>query len=116
MVTRATDVKPRVSVCTYACDVCGADIYQEVTGASFTPVFECISQRCVDNKRTGRITQQNRGTRFVKYQELRMQELPDQVPVGHIPRTITIHCIGELTRTCGPGDTVTVSGIFLTQR
>jgi DNA replication licensing factor MCM7 len=38
---------------------------------------------------------QTRGSRFVKYQELRLQELPDQVPVGHIPRALTVHCRGE---------------------
>lgn len=57
---------------------------------------------------------QTRGSKFVKYQELRIQELPDQVPVGHIPRAMTIHCSGELTRLCGPGDVVTISGVFLT--
>jgi DNA replication licensing factor MCM7 len=116
MVTRATDVKPRVAVCTYSCDVCGSEIYQEVVGTSFTPVFKCPSQRCMDNNTTGRVTQMNRGTRFIKYQELRIQELPDQVPVGHIPRAMTVHCMGEMTRQCGPGDIVTISGVFLTQR
>ncbi len=33
---------------------------------------------------------QTRGSRFVKYQEMRVQELPDQVPVGHIPRSISV--------------------------
>ena len=37
---------------------------------------------------------QTRGSKFVKYQELRLQELPDQVPVGHIPRAITVQCRG----------------------
>jgi DNA replication licensing factor MCM7 len=41
---------------------------------------------------------QTRGSRFVKYQELRLQELPDQVPVGHIPRALTVHCRGEETK------------------
>lgn len=43
----------------------------------------------------GQIKMQTRGSRFVKYQELRLQELPDQVPVGHIPRAVTVHCRGE---------------------
>jgi DNA replication licensing factor MCM7 len=47
---------------------------------------------------------------------MRLQELPDQVPVGHIPRSVTVHCRGERTRLCGPGDIVTVSGIFLAVR
>lgn len=37
----------------------------------------------------------------------------DQVPVGHIPRTLTIYCRGETTRKCLPGDHVLITGIFL---
>lgn len=61
-------------------------------GAHFMPMQQCPSQRCVDNKTGGRVHMQTRGSRFTKYQELRVQELPDQVPVGHIPRCVTIHC------------------------
>ena len=37
----------------------------------------------------------------------------DEVPVGHVPRQLTIHLYGELTRSCSAGDVVTCSGIFL---
>lgn len=37
----------------------------------------------------------------------------DQVPVGHIPRTLTIYCRGEQTRSSQPGDHVLVTGVFL---
>ncbi len=107
-------MKPRIAVCTYTCEVCGSEMFQEVVGNTFMPVQKCISQRCQDNKTNGKITMQTRGSKFVKYQELRIQELPDQVPVGHIPRAMNIHCSGELTRLCGPGDVVTISGVFLT--
>ncbi len=30
IVTRASDVKPQVTVCTYTCEVCGSEIFQEV--------------------------------------------------------------------------------------
>ena len=117
MVTRATDVKPRVVVCTYICDVCGSEIYQPIAGAhSFMPITVCPSERCKDNKTSGKVNMQTRGSKFTKYQELRLQELPDQVPVGHIPRSMTVHCVGEQTRLCGPGDIITVTGIFLATR
>lgn len=57
-----------------------------------------------------------RGSVFTKYQELKLQEPPDQVPIGNIPRSINIRCWGEQTRCCIPGDTVIVSGIFLSIR
>jgi DNA replication licensing factor MCM7 len=37
----------------------------------------------------------------------------DQVPVGHIPRSMTIHVHGNLTRQMNPGDVVHLGGIFL---
>jgi DNA replication licensing factor MCM7 len=92
MVTRASDVKPQITVCTYTCDVCGSEIFQDILAPQYMPLDVCPSQRCKDNKTSGKIQMQTRGSRFVKYQELRLQELPDQVPVGHIPRSISIHC------------------------
>lgn len=35
------------------------------------------------------------------------------MPVGHIPRSITVFCRGENTRQVVPGDHVSVSGVFL---
>jgi DNA replication licensing factor MCM7 len=114
LVTRTSDVKPRIAVCTYTCDTCGCELFQDVLGSSYMPILKCPSQRCIDNKTPGKINFQARGSRFIKYQELRIQELPDQVPTGHIPRSMTIHCSGETTRQCGPGDIVTIHGVFLT--
>jgi DNA replication licensing factor MCM7 len=39
--------------------------------------------------------------------------MADQVPVGHIPRIMTVHCNGSLTRQLNPGDVVDIAGIFL---
>lgn len=52
-----------------------------------------------------------RACKFVRWQELKVQELPDQVPVGHIPRMMTVNCVETLTRTCNPGDEVIISGV-----
>ena len=38
-----------------------------------------------------------------------------QVPQGATPRSLVIHLRGTLTRTCKPGDSVTVAGVFLPQ-
>ena len=38
-----------------------------------------------------------------------------QVPQGATPRSLTIHLRGPLTRSCKPGDSVTVAGVFLPQ-
>jgi len=116
MVTRISDVKPLASVVAYTCEVCACTLFGEINAPQFMPLTKCPSERCKTNKSAGKIVMQTRGTKFVKYQELRVQELPDQVPVGRIPRCMTVHCRGEATRKCGPGDIITISGIFMTVR
>lgn len=37
----------------------------------------------------------------------------DQVPVGSIPRTLTVNIYGEATRQCAPGDHVRISGVLI---
>ncbi|KAG5567825.1 hypothetical protein RHGRI_003118 [Rhododendron griersonianum] len=133
IVTRCSDVKPLMQVAVYTCEECGFEIYQEVTARVFMPLFECPSKRCKTNNTKGNLILQLRASKFLKFQEAKIQELAEHVPKGHIPRTMTVHCRGELTRKVGdlhyhlcqylkvwrvlqivaPGDVVELSGIFL---
>lgn len=113
IVARVTVVKPRVVVATYTCDRCSSEIYQEVKGSQFMPLTECASRRCREDRAKGDLCMQTRGSKFIKFQEIRVQELADQVPVGHTPRTMTVHLKGALTGTASPGDVVSIAGIFL---
>ena len=49
------------------------------------------------------------------YQDIKVQEPSDQVPIGHVPRTIKVLAKGEITRRCSPGDMVTITGIYTPQ-
>ncbi|OIT31050.1 PREDICTED: DNA replication licensing factor MCM7 [Nicotiana attenuata] len=113
IVTRCSDVKPLMQVAVYTCEECGFEIYQEVTARVFMPLFECPSKRCDVNKAKGNLILQLRASKFLKFQEAKIQELAEHVPKGHIPRTMTVHFRGELTRKVSPGDVVEMSGIFL---
>ncbi|CAA3003795.1 DNA replication licensing factor MCM7 [Olea europaea subsp. europaea] len=98
IVTRCSDVKP---------------LMQEVTARVFMPLFECPSNRCKTNLAKGNLILQLRASKFLKFQEAKIQELAEHVPKGHIPRSMTVHFRGELTRKVAPGDVVELSGIFL---
>jgi len=113
IVTRATEVKPIMNVATYTCDRCGAEAYQLINSPTFMPLTSCESQDCKQNRTGGQLYLQTRGSKFVKYQELKMQEHSDQVPVGNIPRTMTVIARGENTRLVIPGDHIQVTGVFL---
>lgn len=113
IVTRVSEVKPYLIVDAYSCDNCGAEIFQEVAGRAYMPLQDCPSLTCKTNGVKGPLFQQTRASKFVPFQEVKIQELADQVPVGHIPRSMTVHLYGPLTRSLNPGDVADVGGIFL---
>ena len=120
MIVKASDVKPMLQVASYTCDVCGCELYKETHHKrDFLP--ERICPVCASGENGGRrvmgvLKLETRGSKFTKFQELKLQELPSQVPMGHIPRSLSVYCKGELTRLANPGDVVTVDGIFLPQK
>jgi DNA replication licensing factor MCM7 len=111
--TRVSDVKPSIKVNAYTCESCGDEIFQPVTGKQFTPLTECPSKACKENNTKGQLFLSTRASKFLPFQEVKIQEMADQVPVGHIPRQLTAHCHGALTRQVNPGDVVDLAGIFL---
>ena len=111
--TRVSDVKPSVHVNAYSCDRCGHEIFQPVTTKQFTPMVECTSEDCQANNAKGQLFLSTRASKFLPFQEVKIQEMADQVPVGHIPRQLTVHCHGALARQINPGDVVDIAGIFL---
>lgn len=113
IVTRVSEVKPLLLVNAYTCESCGHEIFQEIAQKAFTPLYACPSEQCKTNNISGVLHMQTRASRFRPFQEVKIQEMADQVPVGHIPRTMTIHLYGTLTRRVNPGDVVNISGIFL---
>ncbi|KAK5735266.1 DNA replication licensing factor MCM7 [Elasticomyces elasticus] len=111
--TRVSDVKPSVQVNAYSCDACGHEIFQPITAKQFTPLVECQSEDCQKNGAKGQLYLSTRASKFLPFQEVKIQEMADQVPVGHIPRQLTVHCHGALARQINPGDVVDIAGIFM---
>merc|ERR1711881_358817 len=113
IVTKATAVKPLMQVATYVCTMCTHETYQPINSLNFTPREFCESKECKTNKTGGRLNLQNRASKYTKFQEVKIQEHTDEVPVGHIPRSLTVLAIGEVTRQAQPGDHVQVTGVYL---
>ena len=74
IVTRVSEVKPRMVVATYTCDQRGAETYQPIQSPTFMPLIMCPSQECQTNRSGGRLYLQTRGSKFVKFQEMKIQE------------------------------------------
>lgn len=111
--TRVSDVKPIVQVSAYTCDRCGCEIFQPISDKQFGPLTMCPSSDCKKNQAKGQLHPSSRASKFLPFQEIKVQELAEQVPIGQIPRSLTVHCFGSLVRKVNPGDVVDISGIFL---
>ncbi|KAK0392704.1 hypothetical protein NLU13_2199 [Sarocladium strictum] len=111
--TRVSDVKPIVQVSAYTCDRCGCEIFQPITDKQFGPLSMCPSKDCKENQTKGQLNPSSRASKFLPFQEVKVQEMAEQVPIGQIPRSLTVHCYGSLVRQVNPGDVVDISGIFL---
>merc|ERR1719223_296311 len=112
IVLKVSQVKPRMQVVTYHCDVCGAEVFQNVESEQYTPLKECPSQRCKDNKQQGKLNCNTRTSKFVRYQEMRVQELSEHVPTGGVPRSINVILGGDLTRSVLPGEAIQLTGVY----
>lgn len=75
IVTRVSEVKPLLMVNAYSCDLCGSEVFQEISSKQFLPLTECPSMECRRNNTKGRLFMQTRASRFVRFQQLKIQEL-----------------------------------------
>ncbi|KAL3138278.1 Mcm2-7 hexameric complex component [Trebouxia sp. C0010 RCD-2024] len=113
--THVTDVKPHIIVATYTDAETGYEVYQHVTGRQFNPLDSIPKELQLSTGAKGQLTLETRGSRFMKYQELKMQELAIEVPQGATPRSLHLQLKGELTRSVKPGDSITMTGIHMTE-
>ncbi|KAG8419763.1 Belongs to the MCM [Metarhizium acridum] len=111
--TRVSDVKPIVQISAYTCDSCGCEIFQPITDKQYGPLTMCPSRDCEANQSKGQLNPSTRASKFLPFQEVKVQEMAEQVPIGQIPRSLTVLCYGSLVRKINPGDVVDISGIFL---
>ncbi|GMM39789.1 mini-chromosome maintenance complex protein 7 [Hanseniaspora uvarum] len=114
IVTRISEVKPNVQVNAYFCDRCDAEVFQEVNTRVFKPLTQCASVQCTRENIHGQLHLATRASKFQPFQECKIQELSHQVPIGHIPRTLTVHLYGDgVVRKLIPGDMCDITGIYM---
>ncbi|KPI45949.1 DNA replication licensing factor mcm7 [Cyphellophora attinorum] len=97
--TRVSDVKPALRIQAYTCDSCGSEVFQPINTKQFTPMQICPSPDCTANNTKGVLNPSTRASKFLPFQEIKIQEMADQG--------------SALTRQVNPGDVVDIAGIFL---
>lgn len=56
IVIKTDEVKPRLSIGTFTCDICGCENYMEIMNDKFTPMQACQSKKCKENDVSGKLT------------------------------------------------------------
>jgi len=110
IVNRVIPIRPMVIVAAYECKKCGAIIREPQDEYFLVPPIKCA--KC--KKRKFRFSESE--SEFVDVQELSIQELPEDLPAGQLPRQVTLEIQREdLINGARAGDIIDVVGILRTK-
>jgi len=109
IVVRATPVRPMVQIAAFKCKRCGTNNMVEQTGQFLKAPAICMSPDC---GRDGPFDFTQEESTFIDSQDLRLQEKPEDLPPGQLPRTLAVKLIGdEIVDLARPGDHVSLVGV-----
>jgi len=106
---RASEVKPLLVKAVFLCRICQAEIPQDQDEGKYTEPALCP----VCTKKTPmRLVPQK--SQFKDWQKVRIQESPEELPPGQMPRSVDVILEGDIVDISRPGDLVKVTGILQT--
>jgi replicative DNA helicase Mcm len=109
IVVRATPVRPMVMKASFKCKRCGTVTPVEQTGSFMRAPFECSDPSC---RQKGPFEFVQEESTFIDSQDLRLQERPEDLPPGQLPRMLNVKLVGsEIVDLARPGDHVSIVGI-----
>ena len=109
IVVRATPVRPMVLQAAFKCKRCGTMNMEEQTGQFLKAPAICQAPDC---GRDGPFEFAQEESTFIDSQDLRLQEKPEDLPPGQLPRTLAVKLVGDdIVDVARPGDHIGIVGI-----
>jgi replicative DNA helicase Mcm len=109
IVVRATPVRPMVMKAIFKCKRCGTMNEIEQKGQFLKAPIVCAGADC---GKDGPFEFVQEDSKFIDSQDLRLQERPEDLPPGQLPRTLAAKIIGdEVVDIARPGDHISIVGI-----
>ncbi len=111
ILVRTTQVKERIKKAYFRCEACGAVFPVPQDDIYLKPPTQCPNEECP--RRTGPFTflSDHPDNEYVNWQLMVVQEKPEELPAGQLPRSIEVIVEDDLVDVARPGDKVTVIGI-----
>ena len=109
IIVRATPVRPMVLQAAFKCKRCGTMNQVEQTGQFLKAPVICQAPDC---GRDGPFEFVQEESTFIDSQDLRLQEKPEDLPPGQLPRTLSVKLVGDdIVDVARPGDHISIVGI-----
>jgi replicative DNA helicase Mcm len=110
IVVRSTPVRPMVMRASFKCRRCGEPTAVNQTGQFLKAPFACSNPSCSSKDTSFEFIQEE--STFVDSQDLRIQERPEDLPPGQLPRTLQVKLVeSEVVDIARPGDHVSIVGV-----
>jgi DNA replicative helicase MCM subunit Mcm2 (Cdc46/Mcm family) len=105
MVVRTSELRPMMTEAAWVCPS-GHLTYQEQDDLALKRPPKCELCGEVRNFELDR-----RHSRFIDFQVLRVQELPEELPPGQLPQFFDVNVEGDIVNMARPGDRVVLTGV-----
>ena len=105
MVVRTSEVKPLAKKIGYRCLNCGEINEAQLKSLVLKKPLKC--KQCSEKE----LEMDPDTSIFIDFQMVRLQELPEDLPAGHLPHYLEVTVIGDLVDQCRPGDRILLTGI-----
>ena len=107
MVVRASEVKPLAKEVTYKCLDKHISKFTLIDGMSLDNAVKCQTPKC-PHKNLAIVPE---ASRFIDFQIVRLQELPEDLPPGQLPHYVSVNMKQDLVDFARPGDRIILTGI-----
>ncbi|MFX1232951.1 MAG: minichromosome maintenance protein MCM [Promethearchaeota archaeon] len=111
IVVRSSTIRPKLIKATFECNICNLQFEViQLSSKIKWPKF-CINKRC-KAKAQSDFRLISKSSTFIDWQSIMIQEIPEDLPPGRIPRSTQSILIQDLVDLVKPGDRVKIIGIF----
>ncbi|KAI8352356.1 MCM2/3/5 family-domain-containing protein [Mortierella sp. GBAus27b] len=109
-VTRTSEVRPELLYGTFTCKDCSGVMHNVEQQFKYTEPLMCQSPTCGNRTNWDLNIEQSK---FIDWQRVRIQENPNEIPTGSMPRTIDVILRGEVVEKAKAGDKARFTGMLI---
>ncbi len=109
ILNRASIVKPQIIDAAFYCEQCRGTFFIKQEGYRFKKPLQCDIDSC---RRKGPFKFLPENSKFIDWQKISIQESPEALPAGQLPRTIDVILLKDIVDLARPGANVAITGVL----